>query len=117
MYQRGETDYAVIPADLLPTWMNDPELSQVVGPQRNGYFTYFYAFNFYPRFDEEYEPDNWTLAVNNENFRKSIFYGLDRVRAKAIEEPYDPESQLNNTLTLPTLFPTARVWTTLSWSP
>ena len=101
MYQRGETDYAVIPADLLPTWMNDPELSQVVGPQRNGYFTYFYAFNFYPRFDEEYEPDNWTLAVNNENFRKSIFYGLDRVKAKAIEEPYDPESQLNNTLTPP----------------
>lgn len=99
MYQRGEVDYAVIPADILPTWMNDGKLKDVVSPQRNSYYSYFFCFDFDPRFDASYEPDNWKLAVNNENFRKSLYYALDRVKAKTVEEPYDPESQLIGTVT------------------
>ena len=99
MYQRGEVDYAVISADILPTWMNDSKLKDVVAPQRNSYYSYFFCFNFDPRFDATYEPDNWLKAVNNENFRKSLYYALDRVKAKAVEEPYDPESQLISTVT------------------
>lgn len=101
LYQRGETDYAVISADILPTWMNDPALSDVVGPQRNNFYSYFFCFNFDPHFDDVYEPDNWLIAVNNENFRKSIYYALDRVRAKTVEEPYAPESQIIGTVTPP----------------
>ena len=99
MYQRGEVDYAVIPADILPTWMNDSKLKDVVSPQRNSYYSYFFCFDFDPRFDAAYEPDNWKIAVNNENFRKSLYYALDRVKAKTVEEPYDPESQLIGTVT------------------
>ncbi len=99
MYQRGEVDYAVIPADILPTWMNDSKLKDVVSPQRNSYYSYFFCFDFDPRFDASYEPDNWKIAVNNENFRKSLYYALDRVKAKTVEEPYDPESQLIGTVT------------------
>ena len=101
MYQRDETDYAVIPADILPTWMNDQKLKDVVSPQRNSYYSYFFCFDFDPRFDAAYEPENWKLAVNNENFRKSLYYALDRVKAKTVEEPYDPESQLIGTVTPP----------------
>lgn len=101
MYQRGETDYAVISADILPTWMNDPKLKDVVAPQRNSYYSYFFCFNFDPQFDAAYEPENWLKAVNNENFRKSLYYALDRVKAKTVEEPYNPESQLVATVTPP----------------
>ncbi|MCI8816210.1 MAG: peptide ABC transporter substrate-binding protein [Angelakisella sp.] len=98
MYQRDEVDYAVIPADILPTWMNDSKLKEVVSPQRNSYYSYFFCFNFDPRFDAAYEPDNWLKAVNNENFRKSLYYALDRVKAKTVEEPYNPEGQLIGTV-------------------
>lgn len=101
LYQRGETDYAVISADILPTWMNDANLKDVVGPQRNSFYSYFYCFNFDPHFDDVYEPENWRIAVNNENFRKSIYYALDRVRAETVDEPYTPESQLIGTVTPP----------------
>lgn len=101
MYQRDEVDYAVIPADILPTWMNDAAMKEVVAPQRNSYYSYFFCFDFDPRFDAAYEPDNWLKAVNNENFRKSLYYALDRVKAKTVEEPYSPESQLIGTVTPP----------------
>ena len=101
LYQRGETDYAVISADILQTWMNDDNLTDLVGPQRNSFYSYFYCFNFDPHFDAVYEPENWRIAVNNENFRKSIYYALDRVRAKTVEEPYVPESQLMGTVVPP----------------
>jgi len=69
---------------------------------RNSYYSYFYAFNFNPKFDAKYEPENWKKAVNNEDFRKSLFYGLDRVKAIAVSEPNNPEKQLLNTITPPT---------------
>ncbi|MEG2137732.1 MAG: ABC transporter substrate-binding protein, partial [Oscillospiraceae bacterium] len=60
---------------------------------------YFYAFNFEPRFDAAYEPANWNLAVNNENFRQSIRHGLDRLNAKMVDEPYNPQTLITNTVT------------------
>ena len=39
------------------------------------------------------------LAVNNENFRQSIRYGLDRVNALSVTDPEEPENLLNNTIT------------------
>jgi oligopeptide transport system substrate-binding protein len=68
-------------------------------PNRTNYFSYFYAFNFDPQFDEQYEPDNWRYAVNNINFRKSIFHALNRVAAMITAEPYEPERRIVNTIT------------------
>lgn len=101
MYKRGEIDQTYLSADILDDWLKNNDTKNVVTPSRNSFYSYFYAFNFNPKFDAKYEPDNWTKAVNNENFRKSIFYGLDRVKAISVAEPNHPEKQLLNTLTPP----------------
>ena len=96
---RGEVDWAQIDASILSAWLEDPERQNMVSPSRaNVSFSYFFCFNFEPRFDDSLDPDNWLLAVN-ENFRQSIRYGLDRINALTVVEPEDPESLLNRTIT------------------
>lgn len=99
LFLRGEVDYADISSSIIDEWMNDPVKRDMVRPNRTGFYTYFYAFNFDPRFPEEYEPDNWKVAVNNLNFRKSLFHALDRKAAMLTAEPYDPEKRISNTIT------------------
>lgn len=99
MFLRGEISSCSIPTDLLDDWMNDPEKSKMVRPASTSFYTYFYAFNFDPRsVPEEYEPENWKKAVNNINFRKALFHGLDRKAAVLTLDPYTPERMLNNTI-------------------
>ena len=101
MFLRGEVDYASIGPDIVADWLADPERSQMISTSRIvGSYSYFMGFNFEPKFAEEYEPENWTIAVNNENFRKSIFHGLDRVVATEAYIPGDdPQLHLINTVT------------------
>lgn len=100
MYKNGEIDYASISADLLNSWLNDDAVKdQVHGSRPNNSFSYFFCFNFDPQFDAQYEPENWKLAVNNENFRKALMASMDRVKALTVSEPYNPEALLNNTVT------------------
>lgn len=100
MYKNGEIDYASISADLLDSWLKDDAVKdQVHGSRPDNSFSYFFCFNFDPQFDAEYEPDNWKLAVNNENFRKAMMASMDRVKALTVSEPYNPEKLLNNTVT------------------
>ncbi len=42
-------------------------------------------------YPEEYDPENYFLAAQNKNFRKSIYYGLDRVKSKLVMDPDNPE--------------------------
>jgi oligopeptide transport system substrate-binding protein len=100
MFTRNEVDYVEISSDLVSQWFANPATKDLVRnspPDRS--YSYFYAFNFEPRFDAVYEPDNWLIAVNNENFRQSLLYGLDRLRALAVQDPEDPASLVNNTIT------------------
>jgi len=99
LFLRGDIDYADIPASVLDEWMKDPEKKDLIRPNRTNFYTYFYAFNFNPHFAAEFEPENWKIAVNNVNFRKSIFHALDRKAAMLTAEPYNPEYRLNNTIT------------------
>lgn len=100
MFQKGEVDFAQINADVLGEWMNNPETKDIVHSDKvNISYSYFFAFNFEPRFDEAYEPENWKIAVNNENFRQAIMAGLDREKALAVQDPYTPELLVNNTIT------------------
>lgn len=99
-FLRGEVDYAKLDASLLTAWLTDDETYAMVSPSRPGVnYSYFYVFNFEPRFDASLEPENWTLAVNNENFRQSLMAAMDRVGALAVQDPQSPESLLNNTVT------------------
>ncbi len=102
LFYRGEYDDASISSTIASEWLNDPEKADLIRPVRqSGFYTYFWAFNFDPQFEAEYEPENWKIAVNNENFRQSLYWGLDRVKSKLVMEPDNPESILFNTVTPP----------------
>ena len=107
MYQSGEVDQADIPSNLLSAMMADPATASKIHPTRSDTsYSYWYLFNFDPNFDAEYEPENWKLAVNNENFRQSVVAGLNRMPALATNDRVDPNSMKINTIT-PAGFTTA----------
>ena len=100
MYLRGEVDEADITPTIAAEWLADPEKADLIHPVRQiGQYSYFFCFDFAPKFDEIYEPENWLLAVNNENFRQSFYYGLDRLKAKTVIEPDNPEDLIWDSLT------------------
>ena len=100
MFLNGEVDYAPISSDLLTEWMANEDTASMVAPtitQTN--YSYYWGFNFEPMFDAQYEPNNWRIAVNNESFRKSIYHGLDRLRALQVQFPNNAEDMLINAIT------------------
>lgn len=99
MYRQGAIDEATITSELLSDWMNQDDTKDLVRPTRLSSYTYWWLFNFDPKFDDSYEPDNWLKAVNNENFRLSIARGIDRVKAESAYEPFNPEANLLRTIT------------------
>ncbi|MDR0906090.1 MAG: peptide ABC transporter substrate-binding protein [Oscillospiraceae bacterium] len=100
MYKNGEVDYAQIGTDILDDWYSDPVTKEFVHPTTPvRSFSYFFPFNFEPRFDAKYNPANWTIAVNNENFRQSLFHALDAKKALAVQDPYAPETLVSKGLT------------------
>ncbi len=98
MFARGEIQEVTLNSSILSDWQNDPAKAEMVRPSLNGYYSYFYALNFNPQFDAEYEPENWKVAVNNLAFRKSLFHALDRVKPMSIDEATNPQSRLINTI-------------------
>lgn len=100
MAQNNEIDYAKIGSDIVDDWLSDPAKSEMVSKGRiKVNYSYFYSFNFDPQFDAAYEPENWKLAVNNENFRQSLKAGLDRIKGISVNEPNTPQDLINNTIT------------------
>lgn len=99
MYLRKDIDYVVIPGTILDEWMNDNVKKDLMHPDFPTNMTYFMGLNFEPNYEDEYKPQDWKTAVNNKNFRKSIFHGLDRLSAASVTNPYDPERVITNTLT------------------
>jgi oligopeptide transport system substrate-binding protein len=93
-------DQADISSDLLSAMMSDSSTADLIHPTRSDTsYSYWYLFNFDANFDEEYEPENWTIAVNNENFRQSIVHAFNRVPALATNDSIDPLSMETNTIT------------------
>lgn len=102
LFKQGMVDDATISNSIASEWLADEATADLIRPVRqSGFYSYWMLFNFDPQFDEEYEPENWKIVVNNENFRKAFYYGLDRVKAKLVTEPDNPESILYNTVTPP----------------
>ncbi len=102
----GNIDGFAIDNALAADWLNDPEKADFVRPVRQyGQYSAWYSFDYSPAFEEEFEPENWKKAVANENFRKSIFHGLDRVKAMLNVDPVNAEELVYNTIT-PTNFAT-----------
>ena len=100
MFRRGESDWAHITSEVIDLWLGDDEVAHLVSPGlQNPEFNWYYMFNFNPQFPEQFEPDNWRIAVNNEAFRKAIFWGLDTERALRTLDPFNPELFLTNSIT------------------
>lgn len=100
MFQNGEIDAADVPADLLSAMMADDKTADQIHPSRpNTSYSYWFLFNFDANFDAEYEPENWTKAVNNENFRLSMVHALNRVPALSTGDAYNPTGNISNTVT------------------
>ena len=100
MYLSGDIDQADISSNLLSAMLTDPETANLIHPTRSDTsYAYWYLFNFDPNFDAEFEPENWKIAVNNENFRQSIVHAFNRMPALAVNDRTDPESLKNNTIT------------------
>ncbi|MEK4130558.1 peptide ABC transporter substrate-binding protein [Solibacillus sp. FSL W8-0474] len=99
LFLRDEIDGAAIPTSILDEWLNSEDKKDLVRQNNNNFYTYFYALNFDPQYDAEYEPENWKVAVNNKDFRKSLYHALDRVSAMLTIEPYNPQDLLSNTIT------------------
>ena len=80
--------------------MADPATASLIHPTRSDTsFSYWYLFNFDPNFDAEFEPENWKIAVNNENFRQSVVHAFNRMPALATNDRVDPASLKSNTIT------------------
>ena len=102
LYLRGEVDSASLSNELTADWLADEQKAAMIHPSRlTSFYSYFYTFNFDPQFDAAYEPDNWKLAVNSENFRLSIINAFNRVKAKTLLDSENPEMMLFNTITPP----------------
>lgn len=112
MFLRGEVNYADIPTEQLDNWLNDEEKASMIRPSRPSFYSNYYMFNFFPNFDEskiaapngkDYQLSvaNWQLAVNNVNFRKSIYHAFDKIQAIKTQDPYNADAHIMNTLTPP----------------
>lgn len=99
LFTRGQITDATIPTSSIDEWMKDTTKKETVRPIATTFYTYFYSLNFNPKYDAKYQPENWKTAINNLNFRKSLFSALDKKAAMMTAEPYEPESRLSNTIT------------------
>ena len=98
---RGEVTVADIPTDQLDGWMNDPTKKAFIRPNRPGSYSYFFLVNFMPTYTERdgLSHEQWLKAANNLNFRKSLYYGLDRIKGIGCYDPYTPEDYELRTIT------------------
>lgn len=117
MAKRGEIDYTTLGADVVDAWFADASTQNMVSMERPKIdYSYFYCFNFNVKalnedfyrdgmtgysMDEQYEPWNWELAVNNENFRQSIMSAVNREATVYVTtgDYADPQDYIQNTIT------------------
>ena len=98
MVLRDEVDYALISNDIIGDWKtNNPQY--ITRGRAVPDYSYFYCFNFDPRYDAEYGPENWLKAVNNANFRHSIMSAFDRQYSMIAMAPDDTASIMQDTIT------------------
>ncbi len=101
MILKGEIDYADIDTEVAADWIEDEEKIKYISTSRPSVdYSYFFCFNFDPKFDAQYEPENWKKAVNNEDFRKAVLYAMDKTALMNLAEENNPESYVYDSITL-----------------
>ncbi len=98
MVLRDEVDYAELSNDIIDDWkVNYPQY--ITRGRAVPDYSYFYCFNFDPKYDASYGPDNWLKAVNNSNFRHSIMSAFDRMYSMTAVAGDDGASVVQDTIT------------------
>ena len=98
LFLRGEVTEASITMDTVESWLKDPARKDFVQPKPSTTFSTYLGFNFDPRYEDEYKPEDWRIAVNNENFRKTFYHAFDRYAAIMTVEPNNPDNVLLGTI-------------------
>ena len=101
----------------MDAWLSDPATENMVSMNRPKVdYAYFYCFNFNVKklnedfyrdgmegysIADEYEPWNWEIAVNNENFRQSIMHAVNRYSTVYVTtgDHANPDDYIQNTIT------------------
>ncbi len=95
MFQRGELSQANLGADQVKA-LEKTKWAQYIysdPPSASRYsVTYWFVQNFTSANPE------WRAFVNNLNFRKALYYGIDRVKLNELDDPYKPAAILRNTV-------------------
>lgn len=103
LFLRGDMDRVTLNMDLVKEWMSDETKKNYYCPEGLNNMSYWIAFNFDPQVEPEFEPENWLKAVNNVNFRKSLFYGFNAYPYCQVINEWDYKDNNITTYTRPDL--------------
>lgn len=91
MFQRGELTAATLQADQVKA-LQGTKWEDNVNLREKSSVTYWFYMN-YTSANPEFKP-----FVNNLNFRKALYYGIDREKLQQLYNPYNPKAMLRNTI-------------------
>ncbi len=91
MFQRGELSSANLTADQVKA-LASTRWGEFIHANEPSSVTYWFVQNFTSANPE------FKAFVNNLNFRKALYYGLDRVKLTELDDPYNPAAILRNTV-------------------
>lgn len=92
MFKRGELTGTSLTGDQVDHYMQDETWGQYVTLRDKSTVNFWFFTNF------ESPNTEFDAFVNNENFRKAIYHGLDRVTMGELYNPYGAEEMLVNTI-------------------
>ncbi len=101
LFENGEVDYVDLSESMIKTINDNPEhpMYDYMVPAWPTAFSYQMHFNFNKMNEDGSEDTNWNLAAANENFRKSIYYGLNLVEYMKRTNALEPLKCENNGFT------------------
>ena len=91
MYLRGEIDECNVTSAILGDWMDGDNAKYVHTTMPSGFVQYM-LLCFDQHHDDEQAGAYYDMAVNNKDFRKSIYHGINYLYCLSAYDPYTPEA-------------------------
>ncbi|MGN0663503.1 MAG: ABC transporter substrate-binding protein [Negativibacillus sp.] len=101
LFVNGEIDYVDLTESNIKTINDDPShpMYDYMVPAWPSAYSYQMHFNYQKMKEDGTEDTNWNKAVANENFRKSIYYGLELTEFLKRQNALEPLKCENNCFT------------------